>query len=507
MNTNHGPYWSLVSEAPVPAPPLTGVHDLDVLVVGAGITGLTAAMTLQQAGRQVSVIDLGEVGSGTTGHSTGHLDGTADEGMHRLVRVFGLERARTVLQAKYDAVEHISAWDREFALDSDFVRVPAYYFATDDHGAELVARECEAAGVLGRPTTALHAAPLPFAMQRALVFPEQARFNPLQYVRGLAAALQQRGGRVHAGTLAIDFSEHGGRVHVTTRHGRVTADAVVLAGHTPLLGLFTIEPRSHPYQSYVLAVQVTDDVPDALYWDTARPYHYIRRARSGDDQLLIVGGADHATGRQSDTRESFAALERYARTHFRVEHIKHRWSAEFFEPSDGLPYVGLAPGYERVFLAGAYSGDGLTYGTVAGQLLADAVLGRSHPLAEILSPARIKPLASAARTAGAAVRVIQHFVGDRLRGGEISGLDELRPGEGALVVHNGQRVAAYRDPTGHLEVISPVCSHMQCIVHWNAAERTWDCPCHGGRYDARGKLIYGPPKADLNPIALADKEA
>ena len=232
-----------------------------------------------------------------------------------------------------------------------------------------------------------------------------------------------------------------------------------------------------------------------------RSLNYHRLAASGDPQLLLVGGADHKTG-QGGELESFEALEAYARRHFRVERIEHRWSAEFYEPDDGLPFIGQMALSRHLYAATGYSGTGMTFGTLAGQIVTDRFLGRENPLADVFSPTRINAVAGATDFIKENVNVAKRFVADRFKGKEIDGAENLQPGEGVLGRIDGEQVALYRDEKKLLHAMSPVCTHAGCIVHWNAAEKTWDCPCHGGRYSATGERIYGPPAEDLGHAAL-----
>ncbi len=493
---HHQPCWDRPGQVRH-YPPLFQDQEADVAIVGAGITGLTAALRLQEEGRRVIVLELGRVGGGTTGHSTGHLDNSLDYSLDRLLSDVGEEAAQLIVSAKRAAMNHIEQQVRGLALDCDFTRVPGYLYAARPEDGDHVRNEWRAAERLRLPVRLDSAAPLPFRTGPAVCFLDQARIDPLAYVRGLAAAFVDRGGQVCEDTRVEDFEERNGRVEVTTNRAQVRAEMLILAGHAPLVGKYSLQSRAQPQQSYVLAVRVAEAVPDALFWDTADPYHYIRRMHSDDPQVLLVGGADHHTGTTQDTQACYDSLTRYAREHFPGAAVTCRWSSELFDPVDGVPYVGRAPRHDRVFVAAAYSGDGLTFGTVGGLLTSHLVLGRENAWSVVFDPARIKPLKSAGQFGSIGLKVAKHFVGDRLRGGEVSDVSEIPAGAGRLVVTGGQRLAVYRDEQNQLHALSPACTHMGCIVHWNAAERTWDCPCHGGRYDAYGKVIMGPPGMSL----------
>jgi glycine/D-amino acid oxidase-like deaminating enzyme/nitrite reductase/ring-hydroxylating ferredoxin subunit len=499
------PWWQHQVHCP-PQPPLAGDAEADIVVVGGGITGLTAAMALQNAGRQVIVLEMNRVGSGTTGSSSGHLDTTNDESIHKLLKHHEKQTVQDLMQAKRRAIDSIEQWDKEFDLQSDFRRIPGYLYAEMGQQVKHLDDELAAAHQVELAADMSATAPLPFATEGAIVWPDQARFSPLAYVCRLAERFVARGGRLHEQTR-VEGVEESERCHVVTEHGTVTADTVILAGHTPLAGTFTLQTRAYPYQSYCIAVRVYDDVPDALYWDLASPYHYTRHAVTGDPHLLIIGGADHHTGTtKQEAHSSIQALERYARGHYRVEEVEQSWSHEFFTSPDGLPFVGNVPGREHILVGAVFSGDGLTFGTAAGLALARLAQGQPDPFAEACTPARIKPLASAKRMGSAFIHVGRHFIGDRLGGGQVADVAEIPAGAGRLLSVGGHTYAVYRDDANHLHVMSPVCTHMKCIVQWNDAENTWDCPCHGGRYTATGKPLTGPPMKPLQPKSVEELE-
>lgn len=499
------PYWARGAGAPAYSP-LAGDITADAAVIGAGITGLTCALALREAGLTVAVLEMNAVGSGTTGHSTGHLDSSNDQGLDTIIGIFGEDGARTIMKAKRAAIDRIEQWDAQYDLQSGFKRLPAYQYAEDDgRGRRHVEQEAMAAERLGLPAQLKDRAPLPFPTQLALMHESQARFDPLKYLTGLARAFTDAGGALYGDTRAEHVSEEDGEVQIATNHGLVRARWLVLAGHTPLLGMLTLQPRSYPYQSYVLCVRVLNDVDDALYWDVQSPYHYTRLASNDDPHTLIIGGADHRTGEISDTESRFEELERYVRDRYDVAAIECRWSHEFFETADGAPFIGRVPGYEHVCVGAGYSGDGLTFGTAAGRILADLVQEHDHEALPVFDPSRIKPVASAKRIATGFLHMGRHFVGDRIAGGDKTDVELLHIGDGRLLDIDGETLAVYRDESAVLHVMSPVCRHMKCIVQWNAAEKTWDCPCHGGRYDATGNVIMGPPMKPLERRKLPQR--
>ena len=345
--------------------------------------------------------------------------------------------------------------------------------------------------------TLVREVPLPFAVAAAVRYEDQARFHPLKYLSALAQAVHLNGGRIYEGTRVVKV-EAGEPCRVTTERGTVTADTVLFATHTPA-GFSLLHAELEPYRSYVMAVKLRGgEPPEGLFFDTADPYNYTRR--QGD--LLIVGGKDHKTGEDHKPEESYRALEEYVRQRWDVESIDYRWSAQFYDPPDGLPMIGRAVTSKHVFLATGYSGTGMVFGTLGGMLMADFALGRENPWARGLPP--IADQAPGGRTPG---RQDEYRVGGRLRQGPFHGpqdrgISEIPAGEGRVVEIGGERAAVYRDESGAVQAVSPVCTHAGCLVHWNSAEKSWDCPCHGSRFAVDGGVLEGPAVKGLEPVSI-----
>jgi glycine/D-amino acid oxidase-like deaminating enzyme/nitrite reductase/ring-hydroxylating ferredoxin subunit len=500
--TAHTSYWLESAGYGARYRPLDHDLEVDVAIIGGGITGLTAALHLKNAGRRVAVLEGNEIGQGTTGFTTAHCDMTTDRDLKELIDRFGEEATAAVVHASRDAVDEIEARCNSFG-DCDFVRVPSFDYTELSRQPDWMHEQYDSARKLGLQISITDVVPLPFRAPHAVRTERQGRFHSQRYLQHLAMQVHGEGSFVFEHTRAKPPKE-GEPCVVEIDGGKVRAKHVFAATHSAYFKISQWDLRVAPYQSYVLGVRVKDDVPDALFWDDADPYHYIRRASSADPRLLLIGGADHKTGQGGDERDHFQALEEYVRERFVVDSIEYRWSAEFFEPVDGLPYVGRVPGWNHIFLATGYSGTGMTLGTVAGKLVADLILERSNPLEQALSPGRLDVMASAGSFLSENLNAAYRFVADRFAGEQIESLDEVAPGSGRLVSYRGQQIAAYRDATGRLFALSPTCTHAGCIVQWNDAEKTWDCPCHGGRYTAEGKCFYGPPPANLDPAELKD---
>jgi glycine/D-amino acid oxidase-like deaminating enzyme/nitrite reductase/ring-hydroxylating ferredoxin subunit len=476
-----------IATAPGPRyPRLAGDLAVDVAVVGAGITGLTAATLLKRAGLRVAVIEGARVAQGVTGYTTAHLTEVVDCSFSTLLSHFGEDGARAAVRSTRAALDRIAALVAEGGIDCGFRRLPGFYYSETKEGASGVEEEAEAARKIGLAARLVKEVPLPFSVARAFRLDDQAEFHPRRYLLPLAAALPGAGSHVFEDTRVTDV-EDGDPCRVVTESGTVSARAVFTATHVPLTRV-AVQTKVAHYRSYVLAARLEGAPPDGLFWDNEDPYHYVR----GAEGLLVFGGEDHKVGQEEDTVSRYQSVLAWGRERFPLRSIEYRWSAQVAEPVDGLPYIGRAGGSRHVYMATGYSGTGLTFGTLAAMIVSDAILGRANEVAALYDAGRVKPLASAREYVSENVDFPARFVADRLKGAEVPGLEALEPGQGALTEVDGKRVAAYRAPDGQLTLLSATCTHLGCIVQFNEAERSWDCPCHGSRFDTAGEVVDGP---------------
>ena len=478
----------------------------DVCVVGAGIAGLTTAYLLTLAGRQVAVLDAGPVCGGMTGRTTAHLASALDDHFTELERLHGEGGARLAAESHAAAIDRIEAIVGSEGIDCDFARVDGYLFNPPDGPGHALEDELAAAHRAGLTDADwVERAPLgAYDTGPCLRFPHQAQFHPLNYVAGLAAAVRRRGGRIFTQSPVAKV-EGGARARVETRNGdAVTAAAVVVATNTPVNDHYVIHTKQASYTTFVIAAPVPKgSVTPALYWDTPDPYHYVRiapdAAEDAGQDMLIVGGEDHKTGQADDAEQRFARLEHWARERFpSLGPIAYRWSGQVYEPVDGLAFIGRNPqDADNVYIVTGDSGNGLTHATIAGMLLSDLILGRENPWASLYDPAR-KTLRAAAEFAKENLNVAAQYA-DLVTPGEVKVREDIRLDAGAIVRRGLKKVAVYRDASGAFFECSAACTHLGCVVAWNGNEKTWDCPCHGSRFDAFGKVIQGPAHKDLGP--------
>ena len=477
-------------------PRLAGDLNVDVAIVGAGITGITAAVLLKRAGLTVALIDARRIAEGETGHTTAHLCAFPDTHLSTLVSRFGADSARSTWTAGEVAIDQIENLIKSDDLHCDFRRVPGQLFTENEAGLELLNAEYEACRSLGIAAKfSRDGGSLPFQTLGALRFENQARVHPREYLLPLAAGIQGAGSHVFEKTRAMSIDESPSP-QVVTESGTIRAKNVVVASNVPINNRVLLQTKIAHYRTYAIAVRVGTEVEDALHWDDCDPYHYIRKQSIGGDELLIVGGEDHRTGQEQDTRARFEALEVWTAQRFDIRSVEHRWSGQIVEPVDGLPYIGRNSFSEHVWEATGYSGNGMTYGTLAAMILADSILGRPNAYAEIFQATRVNLRPSAAAYLKENLAFPVHFIGDRLKP-ERRSLSSLAPGEGRVISVEGVALAVHRDDAGTLHMLSPVCAHLRCLVAFNDAERSWDCPCHGSRFDIHGNVLNGPATQGL----------
>ena len=495
-----GPSFWIGTTPETDYPALDGELSVDVAIVGGGIMGITAATLLKRSGRTVALLESKRIVHGATGYTTAKV--TAGHGAiyGDLTKKFGEEGARAYADAQQAAIEQAA----ELAQDADFERRPNFVYAETAEDAEELRREVEAEQRVGLPASFTRETPLTFEVAGAIRLENQAQCHPLMYLLALAAELSGDGSHVFEQTRVHDARE-GEPCTVTAETGTVRAREVVIATHLPILDRGLFFAKAHPHRSYAIAAPIdAADAPDGMFINAGQPTRSIRTMRDGDRLYLNVGGQGHKPGRVDDEPDRYDALEEFLRRHWPgAGDVEYRWSTMDYLPLDRMPYIGrLRRTSKHVFTGTGFQKWGMTNGTVAAMILTDRILGRENRWADVFESKRWHPRASTIKfvkeNASVGVRYLRDYV--RLARGPSA--DELGPGEGALTRVRGRKTAVYRDERGELHASSPVCQHLYCIVDWNSAERSWDCPCHGSRYSGEGRVIQGPTTRDLKPRRL-----
>ena len=471
---------------------------VDVAVVGGGIAGITVARLLKQAGKTVAVLDSKRILHGATGYTTAKVTAAHSTAYSTITKRFGDGGARVYAEANQGALDLIARTIEEERIDCELERKSNYVYAESPAERSRIEEEVEAARRAGLGATLVEETPLPYPVECAFRLDDQAQFHPRKYLLPLAQALVGDGSHVFEETRVLGV--HGnGPLRVETDRGDLRARDVVIASHLPILDRGFFFAKAHPERSYAIACRIAPEQdPDGMYINVGSPTRSVRTARDDEGMLLLLGGEGHKPGADADTEGRYRALEEFGRRHWQADGAAYRWSTQDYSPLDGVPYVGrLTRRGDHVYVATGFRKWGMTNGTAAAIILADLILGRANPWAELFDSKRLKPLASAATFVRENASVARHFVGDRLDRGDAAALDGLAPGEGRLVRLGGRKTAAYRDDAGRLHALSPVCTHLGCHVKWNPAERSWDCPCHGSRFSGEGSVIQGPATRDL----------
>ncbi|HEX2421427.1 MAG TPA: FAD-dependent oxidoreductase, partial [Acidimicrobiia bacterium] len=464
----------------------------DVVVVGAGITGLTAALLLQRQGRQVVVVEAHQVGSGTTGGTTGKLTSQHSLIYHELVRAHGTEVAQTYARVNQAAIDTVADLVAETSAECGFTRASAFVYAVDEGDLPSLVQEHEAASRLGLPSRLSVPPDVPFDVAGALEFSDQAYFHPVRYCDALAREFVRIGGRVFEGTRIRQLTEDRTGVQVANGTGVVAASKAVIATLLPFVDRGAFFARARPSRSYGVAALLRSTPPAGMYISAGSPVRSFRPWPEGGETGIIFVGEGHETGDAAATPARWGELERWAREQFEVDSFEYRWSAQDYRTVDGLPYIGPSPLTRHTYVATGFRKWGLTNGTAAAKLLSDLILGRDDPATGIFAATRFGGPTAIGRMVRDNLKVGWYLVGDFVGRLSAPPLTDLGPGEGGLVDFADQTVAAYRHPSGEVTMVSPTCTHLGCTVHWNDAENTWDCPCHDSRLEIDGSVINGP---------------
>jgi glycine/D-amino acid oxidase-like deaminating enzyme/nitrite reductase/ring-hydroxylating ferredoxin subunit len=496
------PYWTSTAAFPR-FPRLEADIHADVVIVGAGITGMTTAYLLAKSGRSVVVLERNRCAATDTGHTSAHVTMVTDVRLVELEKAFGRTHAQAVWDAGLAAIAQIDEIVREHEIDAGFAWVSGYLHAptdSDDDNRDIDAlkREAKLAAELGFDVEFLDAVPLVNAP--GLRFDGQARIHPRKYLAGLARAIVDAGGRIYEHSEASEFND--APRAVTANGHTVSCEDVVIATHNPLVGFDGLagatmfQTKLALYSTYVVAARAPKgSTPDALWWDTGDPYRYLRVEPHDDHDVLILGGEDHKTGQVEDTDTCYERLEGGLSRLVPSAQFTHRWSGQVIETPDGLPYIGSTA--ERQYSATGFSGNGMTFGTLSAMMIADAIDGRVNPWAELFDASRKATGRSLWDYLKENADYPYYLIRDRFAGADARSLRAVKRGHGAVIERDGAKVAAYRDPSGAVTLRSATCTHMGCIVGWNSAERTWDCPCHGSRFAPTGEVISGPAESPL----------
>ena len=475
----------------------------DVLIAGGGITGLSTALLLQKAGKKCVIAEMHNIGFGTTAGTTAHLNNFFDTSYNTVEKDFGEENARLLATAAEEAMALIKKNIKDYNIECDYEEKEACIFATDEEQQKLLEDLVEGGKKYGLKIDFKNDSPYPIPFIKLASIKGQAQFHPVKYIFGLAKAFEDAGGVIMDNCKVTDVEE-GSTITIETTRGDIKANQLIWATHIPT-GVNLLHFRAAPYRSYVLGLILNDNnYPQDLGYDMAEPYRYYRTHTINGQSYLIAGGEDHKTAHEENTDVPFQRLESYVRQFYDVKEVAFKWSSQYFEPADGLAYIGNLPGNgENVWVATGFGGNGMTYGHVAAITLSETLINGDSKYRELFDPNRIKPVAGFTNFVKESVDVVKELVSGKFSGEKIKELNDLAAGEAKVVQYEGEKIAMYKDEQHNIHAVNPTCTHIHCTVSWNTAEKSWDCPCHGARYNCDGEVITGPATKNLAVVDLS----
>lgn len=476
--------------------------EVDVAIIGGGITGITTAQVLSEAGLQVAVLEARKVGGGTTAHSTGNLYVTVDQTLSSLQSKYDNKTIRKIVSSRQDAMDLIADNVDRFSIDCDFKRVPWFMYAQSEAKTEQIEQELETAKEAGVVMEQAIKDDIPFHMSKGVKLGGQAQFNPMRYVQGLAASIENTNCQIYENSRVTDIEEERGHVKLKTLNCTIRAKHCFHATHTPK----GVEVQYHtvlgPYREYGIAARLeAGTYPEGIFWRFNPKGEKVsfRSYTRGDQQFIIAVGEPHKVGQSTDNQKHLDNLEAFLRDYFELAEVTHRWGGQHYKPADKLPYIGRKTKDSPIFIATGFSTDGLIYGTLSAMLIRDQIIGKDNLYSELYAASRFTPLKSAKDFLKENLDVAAQYLSDLPFLGK-AGLESLEIGEGKIIQKDGHKVAASRNELGELQLHSAYCTHLSCVVHWNNAEKTWDCPCHGSRFDTDGTVLEGPALHPLKRI-------
>ncbi len=472
----------------------------DAIIVGAGITGITTAYNLVREGKKVLILEAQCPGFGTTGGTTAHLNTFYDTSYEEVIENFGEEEAKLFAGSGTESIEIIKQNIQVNNIDSTFKECTAYVFSVVEEQSEMLEKMTDASNKVGVPMQYINDSPFPIPYLKIAQVQDNAQFNPASYIYGLLAAFKKLGGELIE-NCRVTGVEEGDILEVETSSGKMKCNNLVYATHLPP-GVNQLHFENKAYRSYAMAVRLKDgNYPDALGYDLYDPYHYYRSQELNGLQYLIVGGEDHKTGDAINTEQCFRKLESYVAQYYEIEEVAYKWSSQYYVPADGLAYIGqMTAANKNIFVATGYNGNGMMFGTLAGQIICDLICEKKNKYQKLFDPLRIKPVAGFSEIMKNAADTVGNLLGIKVEKEKMDVLAELAPNEGKLVKYEGKKLGIYKDEKQNIHMVNPACTHIHCTVAWNATERSWDCPCHGARYNADGEMLTGPARKNLENV-------
>lgn len=484
-------------------PSLTQDIAVDIAIIGGGITGITTALELLPSGKEIAIFEAEKIASGTTSYSTANLYAPVMQSHHTITSKFNQQAVNTIIQSRSHAIDYIESTIRKLNIDCHFYRRPLYLFTHDNKKIKWLEKEMTILQMAKISIKEISSFPLDINALKIIKLEDQARFNPYIYVNEIATYLASKGCKIFENTSITKIEENKNQCILYANGKKIVARKVVMATHIPK-GINLKQMLTFPYRSYVVGIKHNNQYQPGHFWDLDSMNSIsVHNVFSNENDILLIAGSNHKVGqpRLSSYNQHYEELEKYAKQHFKTENIHYRWSAQHYQSADLVPFVGLAHRFSKhLYMATGFATDGLTYGTVAGILLSDLLQDKPNSWHDLYDTKRFKPIAIAQKMIKENVNVTCRYIKDNLCPASRKPGSELKPDEASIIKIDGKKCAAYRDNENNLHVVSAICPHMQCVVNWNEAEKTWDCPCHGSRFSVDGKVIEGPAFHPLERI-------
>lgn len=493
------PVWSSF-ENTISYPSLKNDISVDVAVIGAGITGITTALLLQKQGLTVAIFEARSIGKGTTGQSTGNIYLTVDELLHTLSSEYNSEKTSVILNARRDAFDLITKNVQDYQLDCDYQKSPMYIF--EDEHTDHVRKEMEIANESLIKVEHLSEKNFHYKMKNGMKYPDQAQINPLLYVQALAKIVEGENCKIYENTRILSIEEEGGSCVLHTSTARVNAKFAVQATHTPIGSAMQYHARLGPYREYGVAATLENQpYPEGIFWEYANNEKFSFRSYSRNDKKFVICiGKPHKVGQAKDNSYHLSALVHYLKERFPTARVTHSWGGQNYKPADFLPFIGRKNKNSNVFIACGFSTDGLIYGTLSAKIISQSIIAHTELYQGIFKASRIRPIKSAKKVTEENLNVVGQLLKDYVLKPEKENLSGVKPGTGGIIRLKGKRLAVFKEHSGEVKIVSAVCTHLGCIVHWNNVENSWDCPCHGSRFEISGEIIEGPATAPLKVV-------
>lgn len=477
-------------------------HDLetDVVIIGGGITGITAAMHLMNQGKKAVVLEADTIGGYTTSCSTGNLYIPVQSLYQKIVAKYDEQTAKAIAHARKLAIDFIENTVQLKNIDCNFSRRPWFFYTNDNSHTKTLEKEVETLKTIEIDMDYVTNLSLDVKFKKAARLENQARFHPLKYVRGLANNLQDKGCAIFEKSRVIEVTEHKENCIIKTQTATINAKKVIIATHTPI-GIYPVQLFIAPYRSYAIAARV-NNLQEGHFWDLNKPHHSIatHAVFQNDLDVIMVAGNHHKVGQTKNALSHYKGLQNFFKQQFNINTVDFQWSAQHYQAADYKPYIGIASRFKKhVYMATGYFADGLVYGTLAGLILGDIIAEKENPMFELFNSKRLNLAVGFGNLVKENANVMLQYLKDYPFLGSKNSYEDLKPGEGKIVEIDREKWAVCVDEHGKTHMVSAVCTHMKGIVAWNNAEKSWDCPCHGSRFSPDGQVLEGPALTNLKP--------